>query len=129
MGTTVMASISLEVEACPSCGVLHGVPDALIKKALEDHRREIYCPNGHSWHFLGETEAEKERRLRKWAEDRASSERARADQAEASLRTTKGHVTRLRRRAITGTCAFCHRHFANVQRHVASQHPTEVAEA
>jgi hypothetical protein len=122
--STTLYSVALATNECPTCGVLHGFPDKLDHKAQADHSRYIYCPNGHSWHYLGETEAEKERRRRKWAEDDAASARARADQAEASLRTTKGHVTRLRKRVTAGACPFgCHRHFANLERHVATKHP------
>lgn len=125
--TTLAYTDTLVIESCPTCGVVHGVPDALIQRAKERRGpggRQIYCPNGHTWHYTGETDAERERRLRKYAEDSAASARARADQAEASLRTTKGHVTRLRKRVAAGVCPFgCRRHFVDVERHVATRHP------
>lgn len=67
--STLTYTDTLVVESCPTCGVVHGIPDVLYRKAKADHRREIYCPNGHTWHYTGETDAERERRLRKWAED------------------------------------------------------------
>lgn len=123
---------TLVVEACPTCGVVHGIPQALERTAKENRGprgRQIYCPNGHTWHYTGETDAERERRMRKYSDDAAAAARARADQAEASLRTTKGHVTRLRNRVAAGVCPFgCRRHFVDVERHVATRHAGEQLE-
>lgn len=111
------------------CGIGHAVPKDLYNEAARNHSKAVYCPLGHTWVVAGETEAAKERRLRKWAEDQAASERARADQATASLRTTKGHLTRMKRRAMAGACPFgCHRTFADLQRHVVTKHPDETVE-
>ena len=49
--------------------------------------------------------------------------------AERTLRTTKGHLTRSRKRACRGLCPFCKRHFVNVQRHVETKHPDAAKEA
>jgi len=119
----------LTIVACPTCGTWHGIPTTLREAALEDHSKSIWCPLGHSWWYIGETEAQKADRGRKYAEDQAASERARADQAEASLRTTKGHVTRLRKKVAAGQCPFCGQHLRDLERHVSRQHAREAAEA
>lgn len=116
---------TLTVETCPACGVSQGVPTDLIKKAHADHSRSIYCPNGHSWHYTGETDAERETRYRKQAEDRAARIQAELDRTEASRRAWKGQTTKLRNRAAAGQCVYCGRTFANVLAHVSSRHPGE----
>lgn len=122
-GTLYRSTTTLITIDCYKCGVLFGMPDSLNRECLRDHSRNFYCPNGHGQVYAGETEEQKLKRRVKWAEDSAASARARADQAEASLRTTKGHVTRLRNRARAGVCPFgCKRHFTDLERHVASKH-------
>jgi len=125
LSTTLTYTGTLVVETCPTCGSHHGVPDALIDRAVRDHSVSIYCPLGHGWHYSGETEAAKERRLRRYAEDRAAAARADADRAEASRRAWKGQTTRLRNRAAAGECGFCGTFFANLGVHVARKHPDE----
>lgn len=124
MSIAVYTSVTLEPVTCYACSVIFGIPSDMYRHRLED-QKEWYCPNGHSQHFIGETEAEKYQRLWKAEQNRLAAERSQHDQTKASLTATKGVVTKLRKRAITGTCAFCHRHFANVERHVATQHPSE----
>lgn len=66
-------------------------------------------------------------RTRKQLERAETRERAARDQAEAAERSAiayKGHATRLRKRAAAGVCPCCTRSFQNLQRHMASQHPT-----
>jgi hypothetical protein len=38
-------------------------------------------------------------------------------------RSTRGALTKQRKRAANGVCACCHRSFANVARHMKTQHP------
>jgi len=126
--TYAYSTVLVEME-CGNCGVPFAMSETLYNAFHKDHSRNWFCPNGHQRHFIGETEADKQLRLRKYAEDRAASERARADQAEASLRTTKGHVTRLRKRVAAGECPFCGQHLRDLQRHVNRQHAEEAAAA
>lgn len=124
MTTTVFVTIN--DQTCANCGIVFGLSSTYEEKRRNDHAT-FYCPNGHSLHFSGESKAEKAERLLKWERDRNASLLGELDGAKASLRTTKGVVTKMRKRAIAGSCQFCHRHFTNVARHVASQHPTETA--
>lgn len=125
--TTMTYSTTLEYVECCNCGVPFGISTSLNKELLRDHARSFYCPNGHSQHHIGETDAQKEKRLRKWAEDQAASERARADRAEASRRAWKGQTTRLRNRAAEGQCPFCGSFRVDLAVHVATKHPDERA--
>lgn len=144
MGTVIAASqrrhvydikVRLVVWECPSCGIVYGIPDEFA----DDLRRTgggYYCPNGHflSWH---ESEADRERKKREAAEQRAASaeatarrQRERAEQAERSQRALRGVVTRTKNRTSKGVCPVdgCGRHFANLQRHMHTQHPDYVHE-
>jgi len=111
------------------CGIQHAVPKSL--RDLQDRQfndgkdpRSIYCPLGHQHVPGGETESERLRRT-------LVQERARHDQTRAELRETelqrraeKGAKTRLAKRIAAGVCPCCKRHFANVQRHMATKHPS-----
>lgn len=122
--------VELYAWVCPSCGVLYGLPKAFADR-LRENGGHYFCPNGHrlSWKV---TEADKLRaalkdaeRDREWYKDAEKREREGRQAAERSASAYKGQTTRLRKRAINGVCAFCNRHFANVERHVASKHSTE----
>lgn len=135
-GETFAGHTQLEVKVCGSCGVMFAIPQALEEECDRNHSRYWWCPNGHSRHYVGETDAAKQARLRKLAEDRESVQRAYRDQAEASARGQKAAATRARnerdkdrRRVANGVCPCCGRTFKQVERHMKSQHPDYVAEA
>jgi len=130
MPTLVSNAVLVKVD-CYSCGVEYAIPEILNTAALDKPReRVIYCPNGHSWFYIGETEASKLKRQLKYEQDLRASITADRDQVQASLRATKGQVTKLRKRVVAGVCPFgCRRHFANVERHVATQHPDKTLQS
>jgi hypothetical protein len=115
------------------CGMRHAIPAALRDYQQRQHDEggpvpDVYCPLGHAHVPAGESLAAKLRRDL----DRAHAATARAiadrDQVDASLRATKGALTKAKRRAANGVCPCCHRTFANVARHVAAKHPAYVDE-
>lgn len=117
-------------QTCCSCGVLFGMESGFDKQRRDDHK-SWYCPNGHSQFYNGKSEAEKLREqlaaARSLAEREANRRRNAEHNAEADRRSAaayKGHATRIRNRIANGVCpAGCNRHFTNVQRHIATQHP------
>lgn len=115
-------SIELYVLDCARCGVVFA-----INRDYEQRRRKdgsgFYCPNGHSNIYQPALEAEKQKRQIATLERRLANAQEDARAANASLITTKGHLTRARKRADKGLCLHCNRHFANVERHVAHMHP------
>lgn len=127
---TLTETVSLTTVTCYKCAVVFAMPTSLRQQRLEDHDT-FWCPNGHGQCFTGKTEAEKEReraeRAERWLENSRAHARAVADQLSATQRTlaaTKGHLTRQKKRATAGACpAGCHRHFANLQAHMAAKHP------
>lgn len=114
--TTISFTETLVVTRC-HCGVALAIPQVL-EAAARETRKTIYCPLGHGFVY-GATFQEKLERERKRHE--ATRDLLRAE--ERSHVATRGHLTRARTRAAAGVCPCCKRHFANVQRHVESQHP------
>lgn len=125
---TITDTRTLVTETCFTCGVLFAMDADLHERLLDDSERIFYCPNGHAQHYPGKSL----RQQLKAAKDEA--ERARRQQANteenlrierASHSATRGHLTRARtqvERIERGVCPHCHRSFANVARHMASQH-------
>jgi hypothetical protein len=132
---TITTNQTLVVEQCYKCAVLFAFPYELQQSLLKDHAREFYCPNGHSQHYIGKTEAEKEReradRLARQVEAREADirfEQRRLENARRAHAATKGQLTKIKKRVANGVCPCCTRHFVNVERHIKSQHP-DYAEA
>jgi hypothetical protein len=89
-------------------------------------KRNFYCPAGHPQHYIGTTHERELREARAHARDLSiSNTRLADDNMDLARKSTalRRRNTDLRKRAKNGTCGFCHRTFANVQRHVKSQHP------
>lgn len=117
------------------CGMKHAVPTELYEYQLRAHRDDgksvdIYCPLGHAHVPAGKSEADKLRERLAAEQRRVTSMQAVLDQERASLRATKGQLTKARNRAAKGVCPVpgCKRSFSNVARHVANQHPDFHAE-
>ena len=122
-------SDTLTITDCPTCGVVYAVPDGLIIQAKRHRKtRDLYCPNGHNWHYLGETPEQKAKRL----EEELARERAEHDQAMAHQRAqttrARNERDRLKKRAAAGVCPCCNRTFQQLARHMKSKHPDYVKE-
>ncbi|PZE33973.1 hypothetical protein DEJ21_14080 [Curtobacterium sp. MCSS17_006] len=124
-------TITLTTIECANCHMTFGVPELWEKDRRRKHDG-FYCPNGHPLVFNGESDVDKERRLRKAAErsrDYARVAREAAEDqaaaAERSSRSYRGHLTRLRNKIANGVCPVpnCRRSFQNVREHIAGQHP------
>jgi hypothetical protein len=127
--TTYSYTNVLTVIECCTCHMDFAMPQDFVRDRRRDHAW-WYCPTGHRQHYLGESDLECAERLRREAERRAermdaaaTHERDQREATERSLRATRGHLTRQRRRAAHGVCPCCSRTFANVATHVAKQHP------
>lgn len=124
----------LVVERC-WCGIQHAVPRNLVEKQRREHEENrpqtaIYCPLGHTWVRSGPSKAKqleqqvaRERAWRDQAEARAREERERRARTERQLSAQRGVTTRIKNRVAKGVCPCCNRHFENLQRHMATQHP------
>ena len=123
-------TVTLVVMDCAQCGVVFAISDRL-NTSRKESGESFYCPNGHGMTY-GKSVADRLRdqlsaaeRDREWFRTAERETREERDRVRASLAATKGVVTKMRKRAIAGSCQFCHRHFSNVERHVASRHPGE----
>lgn len=122
---------TLEVVSCPTCAIVYAIPARLKAAALRWHGdREngwkLCCPLGHEWWYTGQTEKEKLQAKLKDERDRSGRLAAERDQTAASLRATKGVVTRQRKkleRVKNGVCPCCNRTFVNLGRHMSTKHP------
>jgi hypothetical protein len=121
---------TLKITTC-WCGIVMAIPSDLYRYASNNKGFSVYCPLGHQWVFT-ETEAERQRkraddaeRQLRYARARATSERDQRLASERSNRAYRGWITRLRNRVANGVCPVndCHRHFENVERHIATVHP------
>ena len=123
-----MTAITIQLASpitCCVCGTPFAMGRELRLSRLDDHR-SFFCPNGHAQSFTGPSEATRLKQELQWERDTTASLRGRLDQAEGSLRATKGHVTRLRNRAAAGECPFgCNRRFPGLSEHIAKKHPGE----
>lgn len=126
MTVTYLYSTTLQVTDCGECAIPFAIPTDFYTARHRDGGH-FYCPNGHSIAWVESENARLARQL-KSERDRVAAERARADGAEASLRATKGHVTRLRKRVLEGECPLCGQHLRDLARHVARVHPGEPAD-
>lgn len=121
--------VTIVLETCYKCGVPFGLEKGYLAQRLKDHSLEFYCPNGHSQHYIGETEAEKLKRQLQWKKDEVAALRADRDQIEASRRAYKGQATKLRNRTIAGQCPICGQSLHDLGRHIRRVHPDETPEA
>lgn len=128
---TATVSVALETETCCRCGVVFAMAVEFRKQRIYD-KQTFYCPDGHPQNYVGKTDAQKlaeaEDKLRQ-ATERIAAEQGWTRRLTDDLATerrshasTKGQLTKTRNRIEKGVCPDCNRHFANVERHMASQH-------
>lgn len=123
--------LTLEVHHCGICGVIFALDENFADARRDDHA-DWRCPNGHIFHWAQKSEKEKLREELEFERNRRARLASRLDQTQSELRGTKAARTRfknerdsLKRHAVAGVCPHpeCHRHFTNLERHVASKHP------
>lgn len=139
MRTILNLAQRLTIESCCVCGIAFAMPEEYREKRLQDHQN-FYCPNGHSQHFTGESDADRAKKLEKELaaerKQRQQVERSRdqwkdyadnvveeRDQAKKDLRTTRTQLTKTKKRLANGVCPCCNRHFTNLERHMHAKHP------
>lgn len=138
MNATIL--ITLSGESCTACGIIFGL-ESRHQTELRRSHKTFWCPGcGSRLHYDSETDAEREARLRKAAEDKLVRERASFDQERARLkeivnlkesqrRAEKGAKTKLKKRVAAGVCPCCNRTFSQLSRHMETKHPEYVEQA
>ena len=122
---------TLTVVSCCTCGIRYAIPASLDRSARKYHSQKsdgwwLCCPLGHTWGYVGKSDEERLREQLSDARDSLASVRADRDQIQASLRSTKGVVTRQKKklqRVTAGVCPCCNRTFQNLARHMGTKHP------
>jgi len=135
MGAAVSVLITLEdMGACYSCGTRFAAEARFKQNRLRDHGT-FYCPNGHAQSYCGETEAErlkKELDAEKLARERAESLARQRGVEVGNLQRTKkqvlGKLRAVKQRVAHGICPCCKRTFVQLQRHIATKHPSWLEE-
>lgn len=130
---------------CCRCGSPIWMLEGDYSSLLRSHK-PFHCLFGHSQSFtedqgiegqLAAMKRERDRLALKVAEKddevRAERERTRkarekADHNQRSANAYKGVATKLKKCAVAGVCPCCKRHFRELERHMASQHPAYIAE-
>jgi len=115
---------TLVLVSCYQCGTHFGLNRDqydYCKKWKE--RVSFSCPACRcEQHFVGKTEAETLREELQRAYDYQSETRRELAAERKSHASTKGKVTKLRKRAQAGMCAECGRTFQNYARHMETKH-------
>lgn len=122
-----------EIMSCgkEGCDAVFAVPAHVYQRYRITH--EIwYCPNGHPRCYSGKSELEAAQAEAARLERIVRAERdqneflRRQNEAERHrTRAQKAAKTRLKNRIHAGVCPHCNRTFANVARHMKSQHAAE----
>jgi len=126
MGYAFAQPIRVEfvVVRCFKCDIPFWVPETWDKERLAK-RDTWFCPNGHQQHYVGETEADRLRKMLAAANTRNTDLTTRVQQeAEA-----KAKLERKLKRVQRGVCPHCNRSFQNLARHMCSKHGDEKGSA
>lgn len=111
-------------ESCCDCHIRFAFPKSLYQQAQEQRpKKALYCPAGHQFHYVGESDVDRERRLRQRAEQENARLAGEAAPAERERVRVQKELTRHQKRAANGACPCCKRSFANMARHMKSKHP------
>lgn len=130
MSTVNLLGVSCQITQCINCGIPFTVP-----VVAWDHQIRMgghhFCPNGHrqGWDAGGETEFTRLRqerdRLKQGAaqkDDEIARERNLRRMAEKDAQRIADKAQRAAKRTLAATCPCCNRSFANLARHLKTQH-------
>lgn len=129
-GQRFNADTNLTVVKCFTCHVTYAIPTSFYNAALQwrGDRRDgqgwkVYCPFGHSWWYVGESEQDKLRRQLEETRRQRQAERELREYTERRLNAQKGATTKAKKRHAAGVCPCCSRSFVQLKRHMAAKHP------
>jgi hypothetical protein len=135
MPTILEIATTFVAITCGGCGAVFALSET-HQRQLRDTGKTFYCPNGCPRAYCESTVTRLEKELKEkqdaldrqkirlsQAEADARCERNRAERLKRSRDATRGVVTRIKNRVKNGVCPCCNRTFADLQRHMANQHP------
>jgi len=106
---------------CSECGILFALPEWYINERIKDHKTWC-CPNGHLRYYPGESDEEKLKAENEKLQRKLDWKRNEANGYLASLRATRGVVTKIKKRVEAGVCLYCKRYFPKLGSHMKSKH-------
>ena len=121
-----LANVTLELVSmgeCINCGVPIVAPSNFYEQRHSNHSLNFYCVNGHSQHYIGDTDAQKLQKLLDAEKSRHDTTKRWLENEQNSHRATRGTVTKLKKRVAAGVCPGCHRSFQDLKRHMKTKHP------
>lgn len=122
MSAVLNVQTQLKPVNCYSCGTTFGMESGFYADRLRDHKN-FYCPNGHSQHFIGETEAERLQKQLDRERNRVDFYKRESESQKRSRAAMKGQLTKTKNRIAKGVCPCCNRQFSDLHRHMESKHP------
>lgn len=125
MSYTIHYNIALETESCFRCGVIFAMPSELRKHCL-DNGATFYCPNGHGQVYCRSRQKELEDAQRQLRESKCETLRER--QLRELAEAVAAKLERKLKRVARGVCPCCKRSFQNLQAHMKTKHPEQLAE-
>lgn len=124
---TEILTETFRVISCYTCGQRFGIIQKLYKRVVTDAEGSVYCPacgNSTCWRESDDQKRIKElQRKLEWETGEVARQKTAREEVEASLRATKGVVTKIKRRVANGVCPCCKRTFQNLHQHMKRQHP------
>ena len=117
------------VEHCYTCGMPFGMTEDFQRRCYNDNSIYFYCPKGHSQIYIkSEVQRLKEKTIHlalkaEREEARATRNYNRAEREKRSHASTKGHLTRSKKRTAHGVCPCCTRTFKQLNAHIKNKHP------
>lgn len=117
-----VANTWLATETCCNCGMVFAMPLDYQRRRKED-RKFFHCPEGHSQHYTGKTEAQKLRDELERKSEMLANANARANTAEHERQAIAKAHRKMRVRVMNGVCPCCNRTFQNLMNHMKTEHP------
>ena len=116
----MMVNVPMTTTDC-WCGLPFSMPTRFYKECKMSGGT-FYCPLGHAMIF-GHSDNDQLRRECDRLKQRLAQKNDTISQAERSVAALKGHVTKLKNRAVAGVCPCCDWQFQNVRKHMKVKHP------
>ena len=134
MSTTITLYGTFSTVTCcwENCDLTFAMPKDIDDQFRRDHV-SFYCPRGHKQSYTCKSDLETKqdtinelaRKLEYLEAEQEVTEQER-DHFRKSRDSTKGALTKIKKRIASGVCPCCNRQFTNLARHMTGKHPNYV---
>ncbi len=109
---STIIGVSFIQETCCNCGIIYALEEKYRDRLLaEKERGSTYCPNGHQWHYRGQS-----------LEATITQLKLRVQEKDNAIDAERKKRERLERRVQRGICLYCKRTFGNLAKHMVCKH-------